>query len=145
MTQEMKDTVRLVAIMLFAALMVNYADAANLLTRGGIQQFQFDKAWEADYREHAEYDTEKSLYEVYWDDDELFFYNGRFYLNNPDRAFWMIPLHFETEWEKQEFEKDFLEYISTDNLEEFTKKMDSPCKWGVYLLDGMYWVYQYDI
>jgi hypothetical protein len=144
-----REEIILIGIAVLAALYIEVADAANLLGKSGITPYSFNKEWREGYHEKVTYGKEKDLIDIYWDDDELFFYNGMFYLDNPDRGFQMIPLYFDTDWEKQEFEQDFLRYIDSGDSEEFIKSVNNPmgtgCKWGFFLHDGMFFLYRYDM
>ena len=149
MKREVFITMCYLVIVLLVVVLNNIsASAATLLGRGGEIEYEFSKEWRAEYLDHTTYGTEKDLVDIYWDDDEMFVSNGTYYLDNPDRGFQMVPLYFNTEWERKEFEKDFMTYV-TEYSQGFVKAMNNPydtgCKWGFYLYNGLYWVYKYDL
>ena len=115
-----------------------------------VVDYDFDSEWEENLYDTMENMDEKIPNSIYWGDDEIYYRYGTFYLDNPDRGFFMLPLSFATDWETEIFIRDFTEYLKCGGRDStFTKDMNDPYgtgpRWSFYLYNKKFYLYYMDM
>ena len=135
---------------LFALFVAFNTNAEKLSGRLNTIEYDFDQNWQDEYSYLLNNDN-NDIHNIYFFDDDIYYANGIYYLNNPDRGYFMIPLYID-DVDKRLFAKHFKTYleVATDyECESFDEFVNNPentgPQWGFYKKDNRFYIYHFDI
>lgn len=127
-------------MLLFSVIGVYAQDDEKILLgqRFGAIEYPFNNGWNEEYQQLLDNDN-GSVHKIYFFEDDIYTDGTIFYLDNPDRGYFMIPLYFSDKEDRRLFEKHFKLYTTAEtdyDYESFDIMVngENDCcpQWGFY-------------
>lgn len=141
-------TTIIMAVTLFS-IDVNAENRVKLSGRMNDIEYDFNENWHNECLYLLNNDN-GNIHKIYFFEDDLYYAEGVYYLDNPDRGCFMIPLYAENKDEKL-FRQHFKEYknVATDyECESFDRFINginyNKPKWGFYKKDNKFYLHYFE-